>query len=414
MSRLERLDAYLREFESVVEDAREDDAGLWWRLRESAFYATGGGQPHDSGTLTLLGSIEAGDGAAAAWAVEDVEADDEGVWHRVTPPAGTGGSPPTPSQHVGTRVHGHIDWERRFHHMQRHTAQHLVSQAFVRLDPEYGTRAVSLSSPDVTLDLAGEPGDEAVSAAFELVNRVAAGALPIEAFEVDEGELSAHPLRRPAKVTGRVRLVRMGDWELSACGGTHLRSSAEAMPILALARERIRRGLVRVTFRAGLEAVAHANATQASAAEAARALSSSLQDLPGRVNALLEEASSARRALSHARAALARTRAEALAPGPAGVVAVQLSAEEGDLATDLADALAERGVSAVVGAQQGDKAFLVLASGAGADVRPALKAGLELIAGRGGGKPERAQGAGPDPAALAAAIAAAENVLKGD
>ena len=92
-------------------------------------------------------------------------------------------------------------------------------------------------------------------------------------------------------------------------------------------------------------------------------------------------------------------------------MALTLSAEEAPLATDLADALAARGASAVVGAPQGEKGFLVATSGAGLDVRPALQAGLALLGGRGGGKPERAQGAGPERSALGAAVDAAAHVL---
>ena len=392
MSRLERDDAYLRRFESVLRSERRDDGARWWRLAESAFYATGGGQPHDEGTL------RAGD---VSWRVWDAESDDDGVvWHRVE------GEAATPA--VGTALVGEIDWPRRWRHMQRHTAQHLLSQAFVRVDPAFGTRSVALSSSDVTLDLAGEPDDGAVMAAVRLANEVAASALAIEAFEVDESELDRYPLRRPPKVAGRVRLVRMGDWELSACGGTHLRSSAEALPIVLLGRERIRGGLVRVTFRAGLEAIEQAHATWAVASAAARALSSGVPELSERVEALLDEASSLRRALAQARQGVAAARAALLGAAPGALVAVTLGADEAELATDLADACAAAGASAVVAAPQGDRAFVVVASGAGIDVRPALQAALEEVGGRGGGRPARAQGSGPRLDRLEEAVAAAQ------
>jgi alanyl-tRNA synthetase len=403
MTRLERDDAYLRTFASELLDVRRDQAGAWWRLRESGFYPTGGGQPHDEGTLTLLNALgEEG----AVWRVAAVEAEGDVVWHRVVP-LDDSESEPAPA----ARLRGRIDWDRRFRHMQRHSAQHLVSQAFVRVDPAFGTRAVALGSPDVTLDLAGEPGEAAVDEALALANEVASQALPITAFEVDEGELHAYPLRRPAKVAGRVRLVRMGDWEVSACGGTHLHNTAEALPILALGRERIRAGLTRVTFRAGLEAVAHANATHAAATAAARALSTGVPELVTRVQALQAEAAEARRELAHAQRALASARAEVLAPTPGAIVALVLASDEAHLTTELADALAERGATAVVGAALEAKAVLVVASGSGRDVRPALRAGLAVLGGRGGGRPERAQGAGPDASRLAEAVAAASQLL---
>jgi len=392
MTRLERDDPYLRTFDSVLEGVRDDADGTWWRLRESAFYASGGGQPHDEGTLHVEG--------AAAWRVTGVESDGEGtVWHRV---AGDAEAPA-----VGSAVGGVVDWPRRWRHMQRHTAQHLVSQSFVRVDPAFGTRSVALGSPDVTVDLAGEPDDDAVAAAVRLANEVAAEALPIAAFEVDERDLGSYPLRRPPKVSGRVRLVRMGDWELSACGGTHLRSTAEALPLLLLGRERIRGGLVRVTFRAGAEAIERAQATQAAAAATARSLSCGVDELPERVSALAAEAGAARRELAHAHKRVAQTRAATLVHGPGAVVALALPREEAPYATDLADAVAALAATAVIGAVQGDKAFMVLASGAGVDVRPALRVGLECLEGRGGGRPERAQGSGARVERLTDAIAAA-------
>jgi alanyl-tRNA synthetase len=405
MTRLEREDAYLRTFASELLETRYDETGHWWRLAESAFYATGGGQPHDEGTLSVIDALGE-DGAS--WRVVGVESLDDEVWHRVEPT-----DPDRPAPPLGSRLRGRIDWPRRFRHMQRHTGQHLLSQAFLRVDPAFGTRSVALSSPDVTLDLAGEPGDEAVAAALHLANEVATQALPITAFEVDESELHAYPLRRPPKVSGRVRLVRMGDWELSACGGTHVRSTAEALPLLALGRERIRGGLTRVTFRAGLEALQSASATLVAAAAAARSLTTSVAELPERVLALQAEASAARRELAHARQALAAERTAILAAAPGDVVAVTLPPEEAALATDLADAVAARGASAAVGAPQGEQGFLVVTSGAGCDVRPALQAGLALLEGRGGGRPERAQGAGPARARLSEAVEAAARVLRG-
>lgn len=398
MSRLERDDAYLRDFEATLLAERAEAGARWWRLDRSAFYATGGGQPHDEGTLR---------GADARWRVVDVESDaDDALWHRVE---GEAPSPPP-----GAPLTGEIDWPRRWRHMQRHTAQHLLSQAFVRTSEAYGTRSVALSSADVTLDLAGDPDEAAVMAAVRLANEVAASALPIDAFEVDERDLGAYPLRRPPKVSGRVRLVRMGDWELSACGGTHLRSSAEALPILLLGRERIRGGLVRVTFRAGLEAIEQAHETWAVATRAARALTSGVPELAQRVEALIDEASALRRELAQTRQALARSRAALLGAAPGAVLAVALSADEAALATDLADAVAAAGASAVVAAPQDGKAFVVVASGAGVDVRPALQAALAPLGGRGGGKPARAQGSGPELGRLPEALEAARARLMDD
>ena len=406
MTRLDHQDAYLLAFAAHVTRATRDADHAWVRLDASAFYPTSGGQPHDLGTL---------DGAA----VDDVRvADDGAVEHRVPGPAD--------AWPVGRAVEGRIDADRRARHRQRHSAQHLVSQSFVRIDPGFATRSVALTSSDLTVDLAGEPDDAAIAAAERLANEAAYANWAVATLEVDEADLERFPLRRPPKVQGRIRLVAMGPdvaidpagaWELSACGGTHVRTTAEVAPIVVLGRERIRGGLTRVTFRAGWEAWAHHRATHAAATAAATGLTTSVADLPAKVAQLATEASTLRRALAEARGRLAADLAEELLgdpPEPGALVVAEIDAADADLFAPLADALAARGATAVLAIASEAKVEVIAASGAGVDVRPALRAALEVLGGRGGGKPERAQGAGPDVARVAEALAAAHHALHGD
>jgi alanyl-tRNA synthetase len=406
MTRLDHQDAYLLAFTAHVTRAVPDGGDRTWvRLDASAFYPTSGGQPHDLGTL---------DGAP----VDDVRVAEDGVVeHRVAGPAS--------AWPVGRAVEGRIDSERRARHRQRHSAQHLLSQAFVRTDARFATRSVALTSPDLTVDLAGEPDDDAIAAAERLANEAAYANWAVATLEVDEADLERFPLRRPPKVQGRIRLVAMGPdvaidpagaWELSACGGTHVRSTAEVAPIVVLGRERIRGGLTRVTFRAGWEAWAHHRDAHAAATAAATSLSTSVADLPTKVAQLATEASALRRALAEARGRLAADLAEELVgdpPEPEALIVAEIDAADADLFAPLADALAGRGATTVLAIVQGAKAEVIAASGAGVDVRPALTAALEVLGGRGGGKPERAQGAGPDVERVAEALAAAHHALHG-
>ena len=105
-----------------------------------------------------------------------------------------------------------------------------------------------------TLDLdaaAVEP--EQLTAAEQQANALAYTALPIKAYFVSDGELSTLPLRRPPKVTGQIRIVEIDGYDYSACGGTHVRTTAEIAPIKILRQER-RRGQTRLTFVCGLRA----------------------------------------------------------------------------------------------------------------------------------------------------------------
>jgi len=397
MLRLDQLDAYLLRFEAPLTGVRAvaGEAGASWvRLATSAFYPTSGGQAHDLGTLDEV-------------PVHEVVLEEGGVWHRVAGP---------PSMWpLGQPVRGVIDGARRARHRQRHSAQHLLSQAFLRTDGRLTTEAVSLTGPDITVDVAGEPAEAELESAERRANEAAYAAWPVVAFEVDEGAIHRYPLRRPPKVHGSIRLVAMGPhvhddpasaWELSACGGTHVRNTAEVSPITLLRSERIRGGLTRVTFRAGWEAWEDHHLKHRVASRSAAALSTGVPELHEKVLALAAEAADARRALAEARAALARERAVALCAAAEGPVIATLEGREADLLTPLADALAALGATAAVALVSAGKVALVLTSGAGVDVRPALQAALMHLGGRGGGRPERAQGAGPRVEGLAAALQA--------
>src|SRR5579871_2712233 len=116
-------DSFLKTFRATVIHARpamgSDEGSLWEiALDRTAFYPTSGGQPFDTGLLLS----KQGDDAVLRAAVEQVEEDEDGmVWHSTRQPLV-----------AGTEVEGHIDWERRFDHMQQHTGQHLLSAVFLR------------------------------------------------------------------------------------------------------------------------------------------------------------------------------------------------------------------------------------------------------------------------------------------
>jgi alanyl-tRNA synthetase len=355
------------------------------RLEDTLFYPTSGGQPHDTGTL-------------AGAAVVDVKVAGGEVWHLVE------GRPER-----GARVAGALDWPRRYRHMQRHSAQHLLSQAFWRLTPPFETRAVNLSGPVCTLDLAGAPSaDDATRAETSALEAMYA-ALAVTTFEVAERELGRYPLRRPPKVAGRVRLVQMGDFELSACGGTHVRCTSEALPLKVLRLERVR-GLTRVHFVAGWEAQADYFSKHLLVTELAARFSAHPNDVGARVSALQAALHDLQRDLAAARQLLAEGLAERLSQSATdGVVCHLLGHDQTDLLAPLARRLTEWGLTALLAAPHQDRVQLLFmrpTEGKG-DLRDALHAALPLIHGRGGGSPARAQGSGPGVAHARAALEAA-------
>lgn len=392
--RLDRHDAYLTRFVSTVVQRREDDAGVWLALAESAFYPTSGGQPCDLGTL-------------ASARVVDVTIEAGTVWHRVE-----GDDLPD----LGASVQGQIDWERRFRHMQRHTAQHLMSQALVRTDPRFETRSVSMTSPDVTIDAAGDPDAGALAAAEREANLAARQALPVTPFEVDEARLGEYALRRPAKVRGVVRLVAIGTYDLVACGGTHLRSTAEALPIKLLGAERVRGGLTRITFRAGQEAAEDYALKHQVTAELGRDVSARPAELPERVMRLRQDLADRTRAAAAMADRLAATLAQGILGRADGTVATAvLQGDDASLLDAVAAALQDRpGVTALLAATTPTQVRLLFLHGpdVDVDVRDALRVALEVVEGRGGGRPDRAAGAGTRPEAAAEALRLAAQRLR--
>ncbi len=399
--RLEQTDSYQTTFTATVTALHEEGGAAWVALDRSLFYPASGGQPADTGTLQGHGAAH----RVTVHKVTDVQKRDGTVWHRLE---GAG-------LKTGQQVTGDIGWQRRYRHMQRHSAQHLLSQAFLRVNPAFETRSVSLTSEVCTLDLAGEPGEADCAAAERLVNDVCYQNLVVRAFEVDERDLGNYALRRPPKVTGRVRLVEMGDFELSACGGTHLRSTAEALPVKVLGAERVKRDTVRVRFSAGAEALADYRLKHRVVTDLGRTLSAPPADVLDRVAALQKELDEARRSLQQTLEQRAEREAEALlararVTNRGRVVTAQL--EPALLQAVAATLCRTPDAVALLGCAERERATLLFMRGkaATADMNSALREVLPLLDGRGGGKPDRAQGGGRS-AGLAAALERAERLL---
>src|SRR5690348_7636448 len=265
-------------------------------LDRTAFYPTSGGQPHDTGTL------------AAIPVVDVVDADDY-VIHVLEP----GARPPG----IGVEVEASIDWDRRFDHMQQHTAQHLVSSAFLRMA---GAETVSVhlgDSSTIDFDRAALSAAEALA-----VEDAVAGAVydnrPVTVRFVDAGEAEALGLRRPAKRSGTLRVVEIEGLDLSACGGTHVRTTGEIGPVLLRRWERAK-GHLRVEFLAGWRALKDYRWKHALVSEWSGRLTVRDRELSDALGRLVARAEERDRALAASlRRLLAYEAAERLAALPAG------------------------------------------------------------------------------------------------
>ena len=392
-------DSYTVEFAAEVVEATEIEGRPAARLSQTYFYPTSGGQPHDTGHLFQ--------GNQTARVVDVVVREsDEAVLHVLDAAVAPG------------MATGEIDWPRRFDHMQQHTGQHILSQAFIRV-AEAETIGFHLSGQSVTIDLdRADLTAEEVCAVEQLVNEVVAQNRPVRASEVvRETAIDLRLRKLPPGRDGRLRLVDIEGLDLTACGGTHVKGTAEVGLIKVLKTER-RGAATRVEFVCGGRAVADYRLKHDVTQELAATLTTGVSDLPSALARLQEEARLLRLEVKRERGARLALEAAQLLDGAetvggTRVVRRVLVGREVDEARQLANLVTAAGAVALLGVA-GERAQLVFGRAAtgpsfahlGEAIKPALAA---LGGARGGGGPTSAQGGGPaaGEATVAAALEAA-------
>lgn len=355
-------------------------------LDRTVFYPTSGGQPHDTGTL-------------AGVPVVDVIDADEHVIHVLEP----GATPPA----VGAEVEAEIDWERRFDHMQQHTAQHLVSAAFLEhLHAE--TVSVHLGdSSTIDFERAGLSPAEATAVEDAVADAVYDNR-PVSTRFVDDGEAERLGLRRPAKRTGTLRVIEIEGLDRSACGGTHVKTTGELGPVLLRRWERAK-GHLRVEFLAGWRGLRDYRWKHALVSEWSGRLTVGDRELSDALARLAARVEDRERALAASlRRLLAYEAAERLAAAPAGggpkVLRLEFPARDADEVRLLLRELTSREPSVVLaGVVDTGRLYFVRSPGVDADMAAVLKAAVGSVGGRGGGTAEAAQGTAP-PAEVARAL----------
>lgn len=377
-------DAYRAELTANVVGRSDDGTRVY--LDETVFYPTSGGQPHDLGTL---GGVP----------VVDVVDEDERIAHVVA-------SPLDPAQ---VRIVGRIDWTRRYDHMQQHTGQHLLSAVFEDL---FRARTVSVhfGPESSTLDLDAElvTRDQLVAAEAR-ANEIVSAARPV--VVTFEDAATAQGLRKASDRTGTLRIVSIEGLDRSACGGTHVRTTAEIGAVLVRSSEKVRK-TTRVEFLCGTRAVKRARRDFESLSRIAASLSASLDDAPAVVATQAErlrDAENARKKLEKDLSAYrVRERYDAAAPDPSGVRTIVIrDASSIDELRALAQSAFSLARVVVIGALAAPPSVLLAASeDSGVDAGRVLKERLAAVGGRGGGSPRLAQGSVPDAAALESVVRA--------
>jgi len=288
--RLYYHDPSLVEFTAVIVAAGRTDKGYYTQLDRSAFYPTSGGQAHDTGTINGVEISEV------------IETDDGEIRHLSGEATGKAGDTASCT----------IDRERRWRHRQMHTAQHILSQAFIRLyDAE--TVSVHLGQEYGAVELkTKELSEEQIDRAEEFANDVIRDNLPVEVVFAEGEELAALPLRKIPERPGRLRVIKVGGFDCSACGGTHCTSAAEVGLLKITGREKLRGNLL-VKFLSGRQALEDYRRRFAVTDRLSQALTCHLADLSDNVEKLRTEHKALRRQVAQLQKELLPARAEQLA-----------------------------------------------------------------------------------------------------
>ena len=390
--RLYYTDCYLREFNAHVTRTSPGPRGIRVYLDSTAFYPESGGQPADRGALAGIPVLDVIDeGGDIAHIVEAV------------PPA--------------EAIRGHIDWDRRFDHMQQHTGQHILSAA---LEHSGGYRTVSfhMGTECSTIDLDSDRvGTKQLEEAETLANQVVFENRPVQISFRPAAEAQQLDLRKPTFREGDIRLVEVEGFDLSACGGTHV-SRTGGVGIISVRKVDRAKGQTRVEFLCGGRAWRRGRQDYAILSEAARLFSTGFENVPELITKQTQELREKEKAIQKLVLDLAEIEAVRLwqqAPDKAGVRVVRctLEAADGKKAKILAHAVAKQAAAiALIGVKGNPTAvFFSQTPGGKANLSDVMKQALTKFGGRGGGARDFAQGGGVPEDQLEAALGFAEGLL---
>jgi alanyl-tRNA synthetase len=394
--RLYYHDSFLYDFDAEVSEVVESPRPALV-LDRTAFYPTSGGQIFDTGTITAADT--------KLKVTEVADAENGRVVHYL--------EAPVKDLKPGTRVRGQIDTTRRRDHMQQHSGQHVLSAAFVRL---YNLPTVSFHMADdyCSIDLdAPALTKEQIESAERLANEIVLENRAVDIRFVTREEAGKLGLRKlPPAEHDELRLIDIRDFDLCACGGTHVAQTGQIASVLLRKVEKVRQGY-RIEFVAGQRAVATARRDFTTLTETAALFSAHIYDVPLQARKSLDEIKSLRKQREQSQEELAAAQAAALlaetseANGRKLVVRTFADRELAFIKL-LAQKLTRLAPNAIaLLATTSPQPSLVFAQSPSQpnDMGALLKETMSKLGGRGGGSKDMAQGGAPKSDGLEAALA---------
>ncbi len=388
--RLYYEDPYLLEFEAEAVERREHDGHPAVVLDRTAFYPESGGQPWDKGTINdvdVLAVVEL-DGVILHVLGSEI-------------PAGP--------------VRGRIDAATRTDHMQQHTGQHVLSQAFWEL-LKGETLSFHMGADVSTLEIGLKSiSDADCDRVEDRANAVVWEDRPVKTYFVPEERIGEVPLRRPPKKQGLLRVVEVDGFDFSACGGTHVRRTGEIGLIRVGGTEKIR-GNLRFEFLCGGRALRDYRAKDRSARKLAAAFSCPAADVAGPVEKLSAEGKALKKRARRLEERLAAFESREIIRSAAGrVIAGVLEDKTPEEARFLALAIVKGGPFAVAYGAVGESQAHVLVARSEAlktDLRQVVPVVAAVVPVKGGGGPSLVELVMADRARLGDAVDAAAAWLR--
>jgi len=371
-------------------------------LTETYFYPEGGGQPADRGTL---GGVE----------VVDVQHRNGDIVHELADP---------PAFDSGETVEGQIDTAFRTYCMRAHTASHVLYGAGRRLlsDLGYGGFDISATVPDddeaaafgpaisgkvrVDFETTTEIDDETLTELERLTNRAVWESYDVTWEEIpreealDRDDIAFNTKTEEGIEGETVRVVTIEDWDVAACGGTHVGNTREIGPVTVLGRSNPGEGLTRVEFAVGPRAIRQRATEHERAMAAAKSLDTNVAELPAAVDTLQSECDDLRETVATLRERLVDSRLADLRDD-----AIEVDGRRWLIGTVTgldANGLADRAESAVdddidvAALVDADGQYLGVATTGGIDAGEVIDRVTTEFGGGGGGRPTVAQGGGLD------------------
>lgn len=407
--RLYYTDSFLHEFEGRVVSVINENGRTAVTLDRSAFYPASGGQIFDTGWIELVD----GPGSARVHVNEVAENEQTGeVVHYL--------EAETASLKPGDSIRGNVNEERRRDHIQQHSGQHVLSAAFEKL---YGFATVSFHMGDesCTIDLATDTATpQQLVAAERLANEVIAEDRDVQILFASPDEARAMGVRKiPAAEREKLRLIDIRDFDLNACGGTHVRSTGQIGSILLRKTEKVRQG-VRLEFVCGLRAVATARRDFETLTESAALFSTHIWEVPQQIHKSQEESKAAQKTQHRLLEEVAELQASHLlhsAEQQGNTTLIVRYFGDRDLAfiKMLAQKLTKAGQCVALLACGGAQPSLVFAQtpGTANDMGALMRQAVQGLGTRGGGNRDMAQGGAPDGERAEQAIRDAGSVVSG-